>query len=58
MELLTTLPIWAYGVIALALIFVVISIVKKLFKIALAIGVVIILFLVIAKLASGFLQHQ
>lgn len=58
MELLTTLPIWAYGVIVLALIFVVISIVKKLFKIALAIGVVIILFLVIAKLASGFLQHQ
>lgn len=57
MELLTTLPIWAYSIIVLAIIFVIISIVKKLFKIALAIGVMVILFLVIAKLATGFLQH-
>jgi hypothetical protein len=57
MELLTTLPIWAYGIIVIAIIFVIISIVKKLFKIALAIGVIVILFLVIAKLATGFLQH-
>lgn len=57
MELLTTLPIWAYGIIVIAIIFVIISIVKKLFKIALVIGVIVILFLVIAKLATGFLQH-
>lgn len=53
MESLTSLPTWAYIILAIAIIAVFYSLFQKLFKIALGLGVIIIIFLIIVKLANS-----